>query len=462
MLIITGCNIGGTSTIKDYHVGTDGVKIVFFSSNLKEVYETDTIGRSLFIQNKGVYSLNNTRKGVLVVSYDEYYITLNTNQSPTPKIKVIDNLSGKGMNNPLGDEDYYEYVFNVAPLNELRSTVQTTIDYQLCYPYQTEVTIPTCIDTRKYTQDQSIPVCKQTTYTSSSGQGSPVAITKIIPEISMKGDVTRPQFSIYVENKGTGYVINNTGDDVCSGNNIAKRAGSLGTIHVNAVLSGRKLTCSPSDIVLKSGDNIARCFVSDDNLSFYNKTTRNYIAPLTVNLDYGYVNIEKETVTIKRLTDIRTDIQAKSCGYYEHSDGNKCISLCDYCKTNPTSADCIARRNAGNVSSSFKFDNNFGCVCSKSQCLSLSPTGQCIFGFCAGSDYCCNVDDCRDKEDNAACGGDQYVCRNHICLKNETQCQVQWSGNYTCSSKALCNSTTIQVGYCPPKTDPNIVCCIKK
>lgn len=468
IFIVAGCGVGpGTGVkVKDFHVGDQGINILFFKSNLKEVFETDEVGRSLYIQNKGAYSINGTQHAVLSVSYDEYYLTLEP-ESPTGQSITIPNeqsqqmsFSGKGLNNPLGDEDYYEYLFKIAPLNALRDTVKTTITYQLCYPYQTEVTIATCIDTRKYTQDQSTPVCKQTTYSSSSGQGGPMAITKIVPEISMSGNVTRPQFSIYVANKGNGYLINNTGDDVCSPENIAKRAGNLGTVKVGALLSGRQLTCSPAELRLKSGDNFVRCFVSEADLELYKSTTRNYVAPLTVTLDYGYVDIEKEEITIKRLYDLQPNLEAKSCGYYEYLNSTGgCVSLCDYCKyQNPPYPQICAERLDQNNLSYFRFDEEFTCSCSKGTCLTLRPDGQCVFGFCSGSNYCCNTNECRGKADNSTCG-DHNVCRNNKCT-NITMCEVQWgSQNRSCMNIGSCNETTIVRGLCPPNSDPNIVCC---
>jgi hypothetical protein len=471
VVFFTGCSVGpsyGNVKVKDYHVGTQGIDILFFNSNLKEVFENDTVGRSLYIQNKGAYTLNGTEKARLNVSYDEYYITLYP-QSPTKKGVQVPGpdspdgaFHGKSLEYPLGDEDYFEYVFQISELNALRETIKTTITYQLCYPYKTEMTTSMCIDTRKYTQDQSTPVCKQAPYTSSSGQGGPMAITKIVPEISMSGNIVRPQFSIYVANKGNGYVISDTGTGVCSDDNIAKRAESLGTVKVHAVLSGRTLECSPSEIRIASGDNFARCYVSDADLSYYKRTTRNYVAPLSVTLDYGYVTIEKEEITIKRINEVRPDVEATSCGYYEHYDNGKCVSLCEYCRRqSPPYPQICAERLEKNNLSYFPFDANFSCSCSKSTCLSVRPDGQCIFGFCSGDDYCCNADECRDKADGTVCG-DLHVCINHKCDTTTSQCAYHYGASgYMCMNYTACDSNQLVSGYCPPKSDPNIVCCVK-
>lgn len=477
LLMLSACgSVGpnpGNPTFKNYNTGTTGLDIVFFKSNLKEVYEDETIPRALYLYNKGSYTLDrDVQKGKLSITYDEYYLRL-AEESPTGKILEIpppENIDpdgmfwGKSINAPLGDEEYFEYVFKIQPLNNLRDTMKTTINYQLCFPYHNELTISTCIDTKKYTYDQAASVCKQTTYSSGSGQGGPVAVVKVVPDISLyKTNIVRPQFKIYIQNKGEGYIVDSNGTEVCSAANVAKRASNLGVVRVSAELSGRPLTCYPGTIKVKSGgDNMAKCYVSDEDTQYYTNVTRNFVAPLTVKVDYGYVIIEKEEITIKRLQDINKQ-EAEACGYYEYHDGTKCISLCEYCK-NPAHINekiCQDRIKASGSSSTFAFDKDFSCQCSKSKCLALKPDGHCILGFCSGDSYCCDEDECRDKEDGAACQV-VYTCKNHKCDNTTSQCKTNFGAkNYTCMAKSECDSTTIHTGQCPPVSDPNIVCCLK-
>ena len=457
VFLISGCGPVTGGDNNKYHVGTDGVSAEFFKSNPDSVFEQDTFSISLFLKNLGSYTINSTTPGRLSINYDDYYMTLDDTTKKTIQVA----LHGKDREEPMGGEEYYEFLFTTRTLNSLMDSIKTSISYSLCYPYRTELSIGTCIDTKISSQDQRVDACKTQVYTDSQGQGGPVVITKIEPEVhSVDAKTVRPQFKIFVENRGNGYVLlrKTATEDICNAININRTSPTLNRISVHASLSNIEMTCNPPELQLKdSGDNYFRCYVSDANTNQYVNTRMNYVAPLTVSLDYGYVEVISKNIEIKRKYDY--EIKSKRCGFYEVEDGSNCISLCEFCArpANTNDARCQKNLNIANWSG-FK---DFSCLCSKAKCTSLNGQGLCVFGYCSGEQYCCKTDACVGKADGSQCE-DNFVCVNEKCNQAITECTWKAThdtthAKYSCMTDASCNQTTIEKGLCPGNI--NLVCC---
>lgn len=439
---ITACD--NSSTITNYHLGTKGASLEKLNTNPEIIYEGETIGLGILLKNEGAANIN---EGLLRVNYDDFFFSLEDEINNSKKRYF--SLEGKSLESPLGGSDYIEYVFTAKTLEVIRTGVDTTVNFNICYPYVTDLTTEVCIDTRTRTGDTSHTVCKASPYTSSTGQGAPITISKIEPEMLVTGDDVRPLFRIYIQNVGKGYTLTPE-KDICE--DPTKNASKLNMLKVNAWISDNKeLECNPSNIRLIDGAAIARCYVKDSDLNSFSKKTSNYISALRVKLEYNYVDSETIKINIKRVNEI--DIRSMTlCGYYEKEYDGECISLCDFCIKNPND-DACSRNNPDGIT----LTADFGCVCDEQKCLTLSKDGKCLFGYCNGNSYCCSTDECREKADGTKCA-DHNVCINKRCMLNTTLCDYTFGiQNYSCNNINSCNQTTIKNEYCPG--DDTNVCC---
>jgi hypothetical protein len=435
--VLTGCTqVGQAGTI--YYTGYDGLSIELFNSNPKQVFEDDYFATYLFVKNNGPYTVGQSAPGSLQITYDNYYLEMFDKSDK----QIL--VNGKNALYPAGDEDYAEFPFHAKTLSNLRDSVTTTITYSLCYPYRTELSIGTCIDTKIYSNDVVSESCKATPYTNSDGQGGPIVITKVEPQItSTDSQHVKPQYNIYIQNKGGGYVINNPdlASNICSVFSREAISQNLNKIKIKASLSGKELDCEPKEVrIIDGSESFARCTIKDENAQDFPKSTKNYNTILTVVLDYGYVEVQTQDLEIKRQYEI--DRKVNTCGYYYRQDASgKCVPLCDYCADpkNAHSEDCQKNKPVSN----FAFDSTFSCACSKQDCITRSKTGECIFGYCPGETTCCKANDCYGRPDNAACG-DHQVCKDGKC-SDKTQCDlIMGSSGFTCMDSSKCRTETIQ------------------
>ncbi|MGV8151053.1 MAG: hypothetical protein ACP5NV_04960 [Candidatus Woesearchaeota archaeon] len=445
LVVVAACDSG--SRIQNYHVGTKGVVFQPISSNPAIIYEEEEFALGLTLINLGAASIENA---TLLVNYDDYFLSLQDGSKDAKKLNI--NLPARSIENPTGGVDYFEYLFKSKTLEVSRSAVNNNINFNLCYAYNTDMTTEVCIDTLSRSAGQGAAVCKAKDYSGGSGQGAPIAIKKIEPEMLRVGENLKPIFRIYVENMGNGYSLSPI-KELC--NDPTKNAGELNKIHVKAWISAdMELSCTPQDPRFVEKELVVRCEVKSEDLINFNKNLASRMTVLRVRLDYNYVDSYSSKLEIKRINPV--DIKNQNvCGYYEVLDGNTCVSLCEYCVKNPSSDSC--KKNI--PTKDFAFSSDFGCACDKQKCLSLNKDGKCIFGYCSGSSYCCSVNECRDKADGTQCG-DNYVCLSGKCSTTTECAHTLGPQNYTCTNINNCDNSTgspITTGLCNGKEDN--VCC---
>ena len=387
-LIITGCTSG---TAEKYKIGTDGLKITFAKADPTDVYEGDEFGTGIFVDNLGASSVSSTNPGILKVSYDDYRLqAMSANLKPGASQAIV--LHGRDSNYPAGDEAYYEYSFKANPLSRLHESSKTTVNYNLCYPYSTEFTVFMCIDMKNTVDANSAQVCQSTTYTDGGGQGAPIAVTKIEPEMQLQNGYVLPVFNIYIQNLGAGYVTNSTN---CQYSDINDNT-QMNRVRVSAQLSGDALVCGTVDNNVKLGDSEThvRCKLSDNSADKYSRSGKNFQTPLTITLSYTYTTIEKQELNVLRNSDLEVPVTQGGCASYQIEYQGKCMSKCDYCSGNPTDPICQDGSNGLKIyTKGFNFAD-FSCECGASQCDTKSlQYGNCINtqGFCPGDTYCCSA-----------------------------------------------------------------------
>ncbi|MGE0793165.1 MAG: hypothetical protein AB7V77_03240 [Candidatus Woesearchaeota archaeon] len=165
-----------------------------------------------------------------------------------------------------------------------------------CYLYTTFANEMVCIDPSPY--EERTKVCTSKPIYSSSGQGAPVAVTKIVPEPTK----TKILFDITIENIGNGIIFDPGYMNKCG----PYGPGLLKTNELNKVylldvrIGNQQLVCDPDrgeGVELVNGKRDIRCTYYID----YQSVKSTYETPLVIELGYGYQETSIANVEIKRV-----------------------------------------------------------------------------------------------------------------------------------------------------------------
>ena len=417
LILVSGCSSDTASN--KYHIGVSGLNVEFVKGSPTNVYEGDEFGTAIYVKNLGSSDVDGNNPGVLKVSYDDYRLQpMSANTAP----KYVQPISVHGLSQayPQGDEAYYTYNFKARPLTKLRESSKTTINYNICYPYKTEFTTFTCIDTKSSTETSSASACQVQDYDGTGGQGGPITVTKIQSEILFQSGYTIPRFKIYIQNVGQGYVTN---ANSCVNNNINDQS-QLSRVNVYATLSGDPLQCGSSTqsnvITLQDSESYIMCTLTNNQNSKYLRTQKNFLSPLTITIKYTYTSIYSQDLEVDSNNNYNPtnggDTSAGlQCASYQIAYNGTCISKCDYCSGDPTNSICT---DANIMTKGFDF-TGFSCSCKLSQCdTKTQEYGNCLksAGYRAGDTYCCseNIEKCDA----------QQVLYNGKCVDKCTYCST--------------------------------------
>ena len=305
LIFISGCGSISTQNKQDVdvHVGYKGLAIEFVKNTPPpRIFEGDTFPVYLKIKNNGAYSIKDS-KAIVNLGVEKDY-TLQVVLLEGSRIQKAEgenaakfSLDGKSNINPIGDEDVISYNVKAGKIDPQSEAHPSTVTATLCYPYETIFSTGVCIDSDISNLRPGKKVCEVRDLVPSGGQGAPVAVTKV--EVSMlptqANDKEKsiqkiiPQFLIYVENKGSGLVINSEAVGEFCTKSEAKHE-NLNIIYIDAELSGEKLYCQletkqniPGHIKLKDKKDIVRCTLEKGI-----ESTDTYLSPLRITLTYGY------------------------------------------------------------------------------------------------------------------------------------------------------------------------------
>ena len=318
VIIIIGCTPNQSSAKTNevnVFVGTEGLAAEFAKTAPPlKVFEDSSFPILLRVRNKGAYSIEKDNpnklslRGVLTISREKDYVkTLKLEEnsrvygSASDDSKAYFFVDGKTTINPQGDEIIASFNAKTGKLEPQSEVKPSTITATLCYPYQTILSTTVCIDPDVVGVRPGKKVCTVKEQIFNSGQGAPIAVTKIEPQMIPAENEIKPQFLIFVENKGKGNPVNLVGyDDACSKSDYKKDLWNIATVKVYK--AGKEadpesqLTCTPS---LKNSEGAIDTgllrFV--DNKDFVRCTFKNgipknseaFTSPLKVVIDYGYV-----------------------------------------------------------------------------------------------------------------------------------------------------------------------------
>jgi len=290
LLILAGCTglnfkSKDTITIPDIREGTQGIEIEYLAELPPyEIFEGQLFEIGFELQNKGAEDVQN---GLYTIGTNEQYITM-----LDEKMNRF-NAKGKSIYAPLGEQQTISLKAQANKLSGPLTKQSTTIITNACYEYRTSATIIECIDTQPLKKEKK--VCTIQTTGNTGGQGGPVAVTNVEPKMTSHADTSKivPGYVIQIQNLGTGQVIETQSVyEACMGQSIGKE--NYDMVHVSAMLSNDVLNCEPAQIKLRQSDNKVFCTLNKG----ISKTAGNYQAPLTVDMEYGYMQTKPKTIRI--------------------------------------------------------------------------------------------------------------------------------------------------------------------
>ena len=312
LLIITACT-AGTKKSKDIdvHIGLNGLMMEFLKNTPpQKVFEGDNFPVMIKVKNNGAYNIKDN-PAVLSLGFERDY-TKSAALLQGGRVKQVEGISGNAVEftlqgrskiNPNGEEEVISYNLKAGKIDPQSEVHQSTIIATLCYPYETELSSTVCVDTDINNLRPGKKVCNMQDLVFNNGQGAPIAVTKIetnmmplqLSEQSSASEKIKPQFLIYVENRGQGTAIKNEAvKDFCTKSDASHE--NLNIVYLEAFLSGKRLNCQidqfdkkqadnqPTHIKLKDKKDMIRCALEEG----ISRTQDSYLAPLKVLLKYGY------------------------------------------------------------------------------------------------------------------------------------------------------------------------------
>ena len=319
LIFLTGCidlsPKKTTTTSSSLYKGIQGLEVSFVkNAPPSSVFANAPFKVIVNIKNKGAYDILTTstgdfdpaQKGIFVLIPEGGYVDfkeMDKSEGVLPgDTSAFFEVRGKSLSNDVGDEVRIHSTLTARDLSSLSAVHASSIFATVCYPYQTKVSTSVCIDSDIYDLGPVKKACDGKDLSFSGGQGAPVAVTKVEVRMSPEGESVKPQFLIYVENKGDGEVVEKDGYVEACNSGIPSETNQLykyfNVVNIEAKLSGDKLDCRQGDnegiVILDGKKGIIKCSSGEID------TKNAYVAPLSIVLDYGYTRTISKSFNIEK------------------------------------------------------------------------------------------------------------------------------------------------------------------
>lgn len=298
LIFLAGCQFvpfqrKETMQLPDVNIGTQGVELSLAPNNPpRETFENSAFTMLVTLSNLGTTDVED---GVYTVSHEPQYVYL-AQQKQQGRFVV----RGKSTFNPQGEERQVSLTFTTKPLGPQAQQYPTTIAFNACYPYRTIAPLVTCIDSDILNKRKD-KACTPQPASFPQGHGAPVVVASIEPRMLPHEDPMRirPEFILTLQNKGSGEVTAvEHYREACAGRALGDQGWNI--IQISATLSDTYLTCTPSPAKLKQASETRVVCTIPEGIDARLGT---YTAPLTVELEYGYLtSITTQVNIIKALT----------------------------------------------------------------------------------------------------------------------------------------------------------------
>ncbi|RME53066.1 hypothetical protein D6783_02980 [Candidatus Woesearchaeota archaeon] len=361
-----------------------------------EVFEGRSFVLSILAHNKGASSLNNNSFGIVKLGFDPRYLRLTRTLLPDMNIQ----LEGKSEAYPQGEQNVFDIaLFEAKQADASFSQSYTDISLTMCYPYRTFLSTPLCVDLSKYYENRRDEVCYATPL-AFQDQGAPVAITTVesdflpLPSPETEEFKVKPDIRITITHIGNGIILAPTPQETlaqqCS---LQGSEETLNTVHINATLGGKQLSCTPELVHLMEQEGTVFCtFPGDEGVL----GKSNYETILTIELTYTYLETKKKQITIThaRQSPGPTLVEERECQEGMIKVGESCLSLCEYCATHLSEPRC----EFFNAYPLYKENgSSFSCSCTARECQVLNANNPLDQQRCIFNNRACDIGFCCAK-----------------------------------------------------------------
>ncbi len=343
LVLTTSCNPFDQEVSKitssDLYRGTRGITMEFVkNAPAEEIYEDSDFSAVIDIRNRGAYSVGyenfayvggteaENNEGIIVITPETGYVSFENFEDHSDNLRIDDvekkalfKLRGRSLYDNAGEEEYIYLNLKTQKIGSLSQIHPSVIFATACYPYKTRLSTTICIDTDIYNLNSNKKACKVKDLSFSSGQGAPVTINKI--EVDMfpaEEGKYKPQLILYIENKGSGEVVADYIRACGKTNKDEKRddiARYFNIYHIRAYISTGEnmieMDCTndylysereekgPRISKLGGKKGTIRCIAAEGS-KLIDENINAYTAPLTIELDYGYMDTIAKNFKIKK------------------------------------------------------------------------------------------------------------------------------------------------------------------
>jgi len=254
--LISGCDSNsGNAPITDIdiHKGTDGIKMsIVKDMPPTKIYEQEEFTVSVNVENKGASDVS---LGVLYLNIEEDYVLFDNFLESDYMVdsngrRLAYDLKGKSEIHDEGESEIFSARLTGLDLDKQSQSHETFVSFTTCYEYKSYFADEFCIDANILNSNADTKKDKVCTVSdnSYSGQGGPVAVSKVEPTMYIdENRILKPSFTIYVKNVGRGIIVEK--DSVlktCSSSSQTRRIYSF-TLYLSIYLEPKSLT-NPSKL----------------------------------------------------------------------------------------------------------------------------------------------------------------------------------------------------------------------
>ncbi len=239
---LTACG-GSSYNAADFKTGYKGLVVTpIKNAPPKEIYAGSNIKVGIRLENLGAYEATNGK--IQLSGFDKTYLSFFKTE------ETLETMEGKSAINPIGSMNFKEFEGKVSLPEGLKEHLEK-FNIVTSYDYTMELNHDACINPHMYELSSEKDACRIKDSVSFSGQGSPIAITKV-EEIIFPGNKPKVEFRLHFKNKDKGKVTD-----------LMIEEGKLGN---------QMILCSPMELDLEKGDSIVVCQAPLQNQNVYTTT----------------------------------------------------------------------------------------------------------------------------------------------------------------------------------------------
>src|SRR3989338_4832969 len=187
VLLLSSCTSSSNrgKVLTDTNTGISGLEMAFLKNTPPAIsFEQSFFPVMLRVQNTGTYTLDSSNPAIISLGTEKDYTSSLRVETGGRVESDFENeasfyLDGKSPLNTKGDEEIVAYTLGTSKIDPQSESHKSLLVASLCYPYRTELSTSACIDPDPNNLKPIKKSCKVEDLSFSSGQGAPVAITKI-------------------------------------------------------------------------------------------------------------------------------------------------------------------------------------------------------------------------------------------------------------------------------------------